>query len=904
MPTTGAPQATDGAGDTAAAPTGERPRWGAKPVLAARLAVPQQRHRLVLRAHLLARVSEGTDGPLTLVRGPAGAGKTFLVASWVAGGWPRHPVAWLSLDADVDAPGAFWAHFLQALEAAGVALPDIGVPARAEEIDRLFLAELAASLSELPGPVVVVLDDFDRIASQRVARQLDYVLTYAAPQLRLIVTTRGQLPAGFHRHRVAGETVEISARDLALTTDEASELLRLHGVDLPEPSVEALTERMEGWVTGLRISALALAHGEPPERLWQQSAGRHGDIAEFILAEVLDQQRPEVQDLLLRTSILERVHSDLADALTGRSDGEQILEELTRASTFVRLIPDDEPWYRYHQLFAEALQGRLRSTGLDVIALHRAASQWLADHDELPAAVGHAAACGDWQLAAAHMVDHLAIGQLLVGLETHRLAHAFADLPADEPSAEAALVEAALAMAQFDAPRCVAALDRAAARSGRVPEPRRAALLLGVACVRVIVSRLTGDLEAAEGAADETRDLMSRVPAAQLARGPELAALMTSSLGTMQLWSGRVEVAGETLRAALGVGRTVTTAYPLSNCLGQLAVVNYLEGDLRQARQRALESLELASRFGLSPAARVPVGHLAAALVAWEWDDLEALRSHTDQAATSVAATHDPTVVSTLALLRARHRLSRRQPAAALACLDSAEAVRGRLPRGSFVIPLLVAERAAAHLSLGETQTALSLLAELPVDDPDRRLALARIQLASGQPAAALDTLGDAPDGSGLPLSCLVRMNLVAAQARHATGETLAARRRLGRALEIARPQGCRRPFVDVAAWVRQMLSAERLLAEDHGWLGKKLVGAVEGARGVAAVPQLVVEELSVRELEVLRLVAQPMSSREAAEELHLSVNTVKTHLRSVYRKLAATSRTTAVRRARTLGLL
>lgn len=883
------------------------PRSETGPVLTARLAVPQQRQALVPREHLLDRLSQGVEGPLTLVRGPAGAGKTFLVASWVTSGRPPHPVAWLTLDAEADAPGVFWAYFLESLRGAGIVLDsEIGVPARAEEIDRFFLARLAAALSELPEPVILVLDDFDRVSSQRVTAQLDYVVTYSTPRLRLVLVTRRHHPPGFHRHRVAGETVEIGPEDLAFTVGEARQLMRLHGLDLPADSVEALAARTEGWVTGLRLSALAVAHGTAPERLLREFAGRHGDIAEFMLAEVLQELPPETQDLLLRTSILERVHVDLADALTGRSDGERILEELARASTFVRAIPGAEPWYRYHGLFAEALQGRLRSTAAGLVPeLHRTASQWLADNGELAAAVTHAVAAGDWHLAAAHVVDHLAVAQLLVGLETQRLAQVFVDLPADEPSAETALVEAALAMARFEADRCVDALDRADARSAEVPARRRPALRLGIAGIRVIVSRLTGDLEAARAAAVEAQDLMRTISPDRLARSPQLEPLVLSSLGTVLLWSGRVDAAEEALRAGLAAASGPGTEYPRSNCLGQLAVVHYLRGDLRQARECALESLEQVSRSGLSPVTRVPVGHLAAAGVAWEWGDLAALRSHVEQAGGSVVARYDPSVGSTVALLRGRHHLARGDAEGALACLDAAVATCDRLPPDSFVPPLVLAERAAAFLALGRPERARSLLTGLAPDDPLRRLGTARVHLALGKPAAALSSLGDAPDDPGIRTPLLVRMNLVAAQAlQQAGGDAAAARRRLERALALAKPQGLRRPFLEAGSWVRETLARDHDLAAPHGWLGRGLVGTDRRPPRGGEVPPLVVEELSARELDVLRLVAQPMSTREAAEELHLSVNTVKTHLRSIYRKLAAPSRTKAVRRARTLGLL
>jgi LuxR family maltose regulon positive regulatory protein len=500
-------------------------------------------------------------------------------------------------------------------------------------------------------------------------------------------------------------------------------------------------------------------------------------------------------------------------------------------------------------------------------------------------------------------VDDLAVGHLLVGLETHRLSALFAGLPASSPSPQVALVRAALAMARFDAAECTEALGRADAGARDVTGPPLAALRLGICAVRVIVSRLTGDLAAAETAGAEALTLMSHAPPDRLAQHPELPALVLSSLGTLQLWSGSLDAAESSLRAGLAAATGPFTEHARSNCLGQLALVHYLRGHLRAAGDCAVEALQIVDRSGLSSVTRVPVGHLAAAAVAWEWNDLPAVRTHVEHAGASVASRHDASIAVMVALLRARIRRSQGDSAQALRVLEAAAPERARVSPDSFVLPLLVVEEAMARLSCGQAELAASTLLRLP-DGPVRRVALAQAHLAGGQPRAALTTLADTADDPTLDPALGVRAHLVMAQALHATRERAGTRRHLEQALREGRPEGFRRPFVEVGPWVRQMLAVDPVLAARHGWLGERLTGPGRRPAEVDDVPSLVVEPLTDRELQVLRMVAQPMASREVAENLHVSVSTVKTHLRSIYRKLAAPSRYQAVRRARTLGLL
>ncbi|HXV92432.1 MAG TPA: AAA family ATPase, partial [Pseudonocardia sp.] len=681
----------------------KRDRPGAG-VLASRLAVPQPRRQLVDREPLLERLSTGTEGPLTLVFGPAGAGKTYLVASWVTSGRAPGPVAWVTLDGDAAAPGAFWAYVVRALQGCGVSLgEDLGLPGRAEEIDRSFLARLAAALGEQPEPTVLVLDEYDQVSSAVIDAGLDFVLRNAAPSLRLVVIGRRRPRLRLARYRVAGELTEIGPAELAFTPEETGELLRLHGVPLPAPDVEDLTERTGGWVTGLRLTALALQREAGPVGARPVPAAAGGDIADFLLSEVVDAQPAATRDLLLRTCLLDRFTVELADALTGRSDGGSVLDALARNGTFVRPVPGTTSWFEYHRLFAEALRGRLRLRRPELVpGLHRRASQWLAEHGCLTEAVAHAVAAGDWGLAAGEVVDKLAVTRLLVGLETQRFGTLFAGLPPSGPTPEADLVRAALALARFDVAACLPALDRATAGTPEVAGPRQVAFRLAIAAVRVIVSRLTADLPAAETAGAEARRLMAEVPPDRLAQHPELPALVLSSLGTMQLWGGGSrDAAEESLSAGLAAAVGPSTEQSRSNCLGQLAFVHYLRGRLRTASACAVEALELADRAGLPPEGRVPVGHLAAAAVAWEWNDLPAVCTNVELAASSVAARHDVSIAVTVALIRSRHHRARGDPAGALRVLDGVAVQRARLPHGSFVIPMLAIEESMALLDAG-----------------------------------------------------------------------------------------------------------------------------------------------------------------------------------------------------------
>ncbi|MGV9531195.1 AAA family ATPase, partial [Streptomyces cellulosae] len=440
------------------------------PFLRTRFAVPAQPDTF-LRRERLARHLDGTlRTPLTMVNGCAGAGKTLLVADWVAG-HPELPVAWLTTDTDGQGPGMFWAYLLQALRTSGVPLPgDIASPADANRVGDALPARLAALLSARDRPVVLILDEFDRVTAPEIAAQLDFLLRHSTPGLRLVLVTRTEPLLPLHRYRAAGELTEIRDAELAFTPGEAARLMEAHGLRLSPAAVRGVVERTRGWAAGLRLCALAAEEAPDPELCLKEFEADRSAVADFLLAEVLRRQDAGTQELLLRVSVLDRFGPRLANAVTGRADAEAVLARLHRGNAFVQHIGHGV--YRLHPLFAEILRAhlRMRRPGLEP-ELHRRAAVCLRTAGALPAALGHGAAADDWEFTASALVDDLALGQFFTGPRADILATLFSRMGprgGDGPAPE--LVRAAARLSRGDL--AAGAVDAVAEGDG-LPGERR-----------------------------------------------------------------------------------------------------------------------------------------------------------------------------------------------------------------------------------------------------------------------------------------------------------------------------------------------------------------------------------------------------------------------------------------------
>ncbi|WP_042367379.1 LuxR C-terminal-related transcriptional regulator [Streptacidiphilus neutrinimicus] len=889
------------------------------PVMVARFAVPVLPATYVRRPRLVGRLAEGVRGPLVLVTGPAGAGKTLLVADWFRAERGRAGRAgravWLTLERPDDDPGLFWAYVLQALQHHGVELPaDITAPAEAGEADQALLGRLAAHLqAREPSeqPVVLVLDEFERIGSPEIAAGLHELLRHAGLGLRLVLVSRTEPLLPLHRYRVSGELTSLRAADLAFSADDSVALFGAHGLAVSEESVRALTARMAGWAAGLRLAALAAPEAPDAEACLRDFEAGQSTIADFLTNEVFTTQPAPTQDLLLRTCILDQVHPDLADALTGRRDGARILADLYRANAFV--TPVGHSWYRHHPLFAEIVRIRLHvwQPGLER-ELHARAARWLGEHGQPEPALAHAAEAEDWEFAATLLVRSLAIGRLLEGRDAERLCRLFAAMPPQTPGPAPALVRAALALAGRDADQAVHHLRDAdeALRDADRAQPlsaQTAALRLTGACLRVLAARLHGSADSAEAAAEEAAGLRAQLPRELVDEHPELSAHLMGDLGAVLLRDGRFDEASRALVAAAEAPDAPGTAQLRHESLSWLGLIDVLDGRLARAEARARAAVTEAERSGLRPGTGTRAGQLVLAEVAIDRGELDAADAELRRADAASADRADPVVTQELSVARSRLMLAKGEPAAALHALQEGEKA---VPEGAgspWLADRVAATASTALLAAGRPDAAIDALCDADPQAPEPAVASARARLACGQPETALRDLGELGPRHGPGSVVDVQALLTRAQAADALGDPAGARRLVRRALAAADAERLWLPFRLASPWLRRVLRGDEALTRPYAWLPSDLRPARSYPPGAgAAQPGLpvVVEPLTGREHEVLARAAELMSTEEIAADLHLSVNTVKTHLKSINRKLGAGRRGEAVRRARMLKLL
>ncbi|WP_435612269.1 LuxR C-terminal-related transcriptional regulator [Streptomyces sp. bgisy159] len=859
------------------------------PFLRTRFTPPSRPATFLRRERLVERLRQASTTPLVMVNGAAGAGKTLLVADWAAG--LRRRAAWLTVDETVRRPGMFWAHLIKALGTAGVPIPaDVGFPSDARQADPTLLNRLAARLSGDRTGVTLVVDEYDQVDPE-VSQQLGFVLHHAGPGLNLVLVTRTEPLLPLHRYRASGELTEIRDADLAFTPEEAVELLERHGLRLPLAAAEALVDRTRGWAAGLRLCALAARRSPDPERYLKEFEAGHSTVADFLLAEVLQRQPAPTQDLLLRVSVLDRFCAGLADELTGRRDAEPTLAELHRVNAFVEDL--GHSWYRLHPLFREILRVHLRERypGLEP-ELHRRSAHWLRRSGALPEMVAHGAAAGDWEFTARALVDDLAIGQLFTGLCHDDLARLFADMEPGTATAESDLVQAARDLSRHDLDRGLVHLrdarEHLAADNARPP-----AVQLSYALLEALAARLSGSPHRAEQAARAAGEIQREVPAHLLDRHPELPALLLTHVGSARLWAGHLEEAREALTSVTDEHGSASTAMARQESLAHLALIDYLDGWPDKAQRRVTAALAESERFGVPECADCGLGGLVLAAVAVERDELDRAQALLD--GTPGCAVPDPVTAAGRSLVTARLLLARGRAHAAVAAAAAEVPADVASPWAQGHTALVAS---CAHLAEGRPDAAAEVLRDLDTEQPACVVGAARAHLAAGDRTTALDVLDALPGARHVGPAVRVRATLVRAQAAHADGDAAATRRLLTEALLTARRDRLRRPFREAGAWLGPLLAGAPLRELAAGWLEPG-----DAAPGAEPAPVLV-ERLSERERDVLVRLARMMSTEEIAADLYVSVNTVKTHVKNLHRKLAVNRRTEAVRQARRLGLL
>jgi LuxR family maltose regulon positive regulatory protein len=874
------------------------------PILASKITPPGVPDWALPRPRITKLIAQGRRWcPLTVVTGPLGAGKTMALALWAAA--EPGTVAWVGVDEFDNRPGVFWSYVVAALRRSGVALPAALPAARERDAGHAFLLGLASALAAQDPPVTLVLDDLQRLTDPRLLDGLGYLLRNTGAGLRLVVSARMD-PLSLHRYRLAGELTEIRASDLAFSTAEAGLLLAQHGRTMPAHLVACLTRRTEGWAAGLRLAAISMGTHRDPDQFVTELITEDSVLTGYLVAEGLSTQSPEARDVLLNTSILDRVSAEAASELAGNEQAARILSAVARANGFVQ--PTGSGWYRYHPLFAEVLRLKLSHEHPDrMVPLHRRAARWYERNSQLTDAVRHAAQAGDWPLAASIVIDQLAIGEIIEPRGSPSLAGEFAGMPPGRTwtRPQPHLVSAAVALSAGRPASSTAALEAADAILERLPADQEAASRLAAAIIRLTASFRTGDLMAAASAAARAEMLVSRLPGGKLARHRQIRARVLSGRGATELWSGHLDAAARVLDS----GAAASCAQDeRADCLGYLALVEALRGRLCRAAELAGQATtaRTAGQHRSSVSHPSPAALVALAWVHLEHYELREARNSLSQADAALGVSPDKLIGTVAYLVEAGGGLAEGRAAVARQIVVRARS-RWSVPAWLDQKLSLVESRACA--AAGDIPAALAAAERAGGDTSlEAAVTLAYARAAAGDGKNARYALAPVlATHSGAPERVRLQAWLVDARLSYASGDRVRGRRSLASALRLAEPEQLRLPFALERGWIEPVLRRDPELAHAHRCLLAPTAchHQLPAPRGVPdQAPILVVESLTEREREVLRHVSGLLNNAEIASEMDISIHTVKTHLKNSCRKLAATRRSEAVRRARQLELI
>jgi LuxR family maltose regulon positive regulatory protein len=910
-------------------------------LLATKLYVPPRQTGFVSRPRLVEYLDEGLARPLILVCAPAGFGKTALLADWSRGSH-RSP-AWVSLDVEDNDAARFWRHVIAAVDHLRPGIAErvgalLGPPAPRSfnGLVGVLINDLTAAPAE-GDDMLLVLDDYHLIESRAVHESVTFLIEHLPPGLHLVLSSRADPPLPLARLRGRGQLAELRAAELRFTSEEAADLLReAVGTELPLPAsaLSALAERTEGWAVGLQLAAISLRGRPDVDAFIEAFSGSHRYVLDYLTEEVLDRQSEELRTFLLESSLLDRLSGELSDAVTGRTDSQSMLERIERGNLF--LVPMDEVrgWWRYHHLFADLLRARLQQDRPDrAVELRRNAAAWSEEHGLADDAVRYALAAGDaaW---AARLIERHADG-LFLRSEEATLQRWLAALPAELIASRPRLLlaRAAFAILDGDLEAADGRLDdaeRAFADGGDEPfDPSVGGTASLLANVPATIALWRASLNQFRGDAERTMAFAQQA-LAEVAEGAAMQrAIARLSMGMAEWLGGQLDEAERTfallIDGSLAAGQPTVAAWA-SYQLGQ---VQRAQGRLDAALgiyQRALEFTAPSGRPAL-PAAGI--GHIGLAEVEYQRDDLDAAERQVTEGIALCRQMTDPKPLAMGLARLAWIRQAKRDPSGALeVMLEAAEVAPGAevtdllnpVPAGWARLQLVQGDVEAA--ARWTTERRLGANDELSYPQESAYLVLARVLLAQDLPEDASELLDRllTSAASQHRVGSLIEINILLALARSARGDEPSALDAVAEAVTLANDQDWLRVFVDEGAPMAALLG--RLVAKrgrdlaasgvSLGYLSR-LGAAIRpeatspgdrlAASRTPVIPGLI-EALSQRELEVLRLLAAGKANREIAAELFVTIDTVKKHITHIFEKIGTTNRTEAAARARELGLL
>lgn len=898
------------------------------PLLQTKLQTPSNRGRQVPRDDLIRQLDAGFEEhrPLVLIIAPAGSGKTTLLSQWLV--QKDIPAAWVSLDQEDNDPARFWTYVCAALQTL-----DARLAQRAAQLlqspqspsDEAFLNTLLNEISGFAGRFCLVLDDYHLIEAASIQRALTYFIDHMPAPMQLVLSSRIDPALPLARLRAHGDVTEIRAADLAFSDGEAAAFLTdIMKLDLPREAAAALTTRTEGWAAGLQLAALALRGRTDYNGIFQELTGGYRYLLGYFVDEVLLRQPEPVQQFLLKTSILQRLCGPLCDAVTGEADSHAMLEILLRDNLFTVALDERGDWYRYHHLFQDVLRLRLQKTYANLIPdLHHRASIWYESQGLLDPAIEHALAVQDLKRAG-DLIDSAflplwkqsALGTLRRWIDSlpESAVHQHADLAfwsgvllgytGRLTQAEARLN---LAETQWQAQAASHELtpDEFRRRQGRI------------AMIRGILAARRGKNA---DAIHLTEQAFAHLPVDDYVfRGGAFTVL-----GLAHLNKGELSEAQQGYEHAAEQARAADHWFLLTGALGRLAPIQIALGQLHAAAATCRQLLALPIVQGGSlPGAGF--AHVGLASFYYQQGALDEAESHarTGLQLGEAASIVDLQYSAALALVQIRTAVGDREQA--LSMLQRAHGIAPQVG-GEHVARRVQALEALAHLQFGALEPVIRWTRNIDhseTDDPLlaelEDLVRARLHLVDGHTDEALETLqrrllaAEAAQRMGSVIEILI----LQARASLLVGQKERAADVLERALWLAQPEGYVQIFVNEGSPLVDLLRAVgRRSSAGHlrPYIGRLLAafaadehdGERQSPPVMPAQPAMLqlIEPLTERELEVLRLMSDGASNEQIAAHLVISIHTVRKHISNILSKMDARNRTEAVAYARRSGLL
>ena len=555
---------------------------------------------LLRRDQLVAELDRASLGKVTIISAPPGSGKTSLLRAWSGQVSEDRRVAFVPVARDQQDAAQFWLAVLDAIRQTGATADSRG-QAAPPVVDGDGMVEMVLSeLANATGTVVLVIDDLHELNSADALTQLEHVLAVLPKSPRVVLSSRRDPPIKLHRFRLAGDVAELRAGDLRFTESETREMLAGSEISLSDSRAAVLYDRTEGWAAGLRLAVISLSGHPDPDRFVDEFSGTDRAIGEYLMAEMFERQPTEVQDMLLRTSVADRLNGELADLLASRPGCERMLLALEDANAFVVSLDAQRSWFRYHQLLADFLRLELRRTlAEEVPDLHRKAAGWFADHGEVVEAVRHTLAAGDWPDAARLLADQLF--SLTLDGQERNIAALLRSFPAGASTEypELALAYAATQLAQGRLEDASAQLAVAESQVDNAPPARRRRLAIANASLRLTLARRSGQFAEVVEQVNLLSASTAHGSSDMIGMDLELRAVALMNLGIVETWSGQFADAERHVTEGATLALTIGRPYIEVACRAYQAFPS-TNVSLVRARERGFQTLALAERYGLS----------------------------------------------------------------------------------------------------------------------------------------------------------------------------------------------------------------------------------------------------------------------------------------------------------------